>query len=48
MALCAKLIDKIVSSKDKTDTNKSTKKQPLSHRLAALKRANDNKSRKIR
>jgi hypothetical protein len=43
-----KLIDIIISSKDKTNINKPIKKEPPSHRLAALKRASDKKSRKIR
>lgn len=43
-----KLIDIIISFNDRTDTNKPIKKQSFSHRLAALKRASDKKSRKIR
>lgn len=43
-----KLIDIIISYKDKIDINKPIKKRPPSHRLAALKRASDKKSRKIR
>ena len=43
-----KLIDIIISFNDRTDTNKPIKKQPPSHRLAALKFASDRKSRKIR
>ena len=43
-----KLIEIIISPKDKTDLNKPIKKQPPSHRLAALKFASDKKSRKIR
>lgn len=43
-----KLMDMIISFKNKIDINKSIKKRPTSHRLAALKRASDKKSRKIR
>jgi hypothetical protein len=43
-----KLTDEIISFKDKVDLNKPNKKRPPSHRLVALKRARDRKSRKIR
>lgn len=43
-----KLINTITSFKDETYINEPIKKQPFSHRLAALKRASDKKSRQIR
>ena len=46
--LSQKLINAIMSPENKTDTNVPIKKRPPSHRLAALRRASDKKSKKIR